>query len=129
MNTFARRLWDSGRPSRLEIRCPIQDHRIGAVYDVEELGGLVLCLPGFTARADDFELAPGVRHDKSRMIEFVPQIRPLVELPAHSWGSCRCGTWSYTPGQLRDGLDHPHGTDRNGQTFIFGNFTMRGSDG
>lgn len=89
----------------LLVLCPKEYHLLAAVYDLERLGGHVLCRPHMKARHGS-TYKPRADADPNKLVHWHPDLTPLSELGSESiHGRCRCGTWHYSADDAREALD------------------------
>jgi hypothetical protein len=98
-------LLGSKRPARLIVECPTQRHRLAAVYDLGEHGGLTFCRPASKeslvhawgmpgANPNDLHDAQPLRHEFQHSHARLIPVEQLAasDIEADMTLRCRCGT-------------------------------------
>lgn len=89
----------------LLVLCPKQLHLLGAVYDLRDGRGRVLCTPHHKFRHGSM-YKPSATLNPNEIGHFHPSLEPLalLDLDDIEYGRCRCGTWSYRARSIVDTL-------------------------
>lgn len=92
--------------AELLILCPIQYHRLAAVYDLPGTG-LTLCRPHMKARLGSlFQVPEDADDDPNRIVHWHADLMPLDDFEDDiCWGRCRCGTWHYKPARALEEIE------------------------
>lgn len=111
---LARDLLASKRPSRADVMCHRERHRLARVYDVGEAGGLVLAVPRRVIMRSF--LYVDVPEDDTSEVVLVPWLFRLDGTDPQDDVTillrCRCHTYAIRPRDVRDKLSRLPAGDR-----------------